>query len=348
MTLLRGPTLVGRGDESLRPKRRRSARPTTSTRRGRSPSSHAAAQPRRPQRRWRDLLAFARPLGRQFRGVAARRNVPDDWRYAPVRSKGCWHDRPPRARPRTSPRPTASAPNSTAWASSAEGRQGPGDRRTVNNVGGQAMTGTPPQPSDDAAARLKRKREDNDHRDRTLAMSIRPTSRRRKSSMPRRSAPLRIARRSWSPRGRHRQADVAGYRRRRQAVFVDSTRRARRRPRPSRLPRPRTGRRSMPSTGGDGGRRQGQRRAGPPRNIPPELLRRLRPRSRWPQYRSRLPQAGIAMSDRPRRDTGGCQCGAVRYSLRAARLGSRICHCRMCQKAFGGFFGPLVRTGRRA
>lgn len=41
--------------------------------------------------------------------------------------------------------------------------------------------------------------------------------------------------------------------------------------------------------------------------------------------------------------TGGCQCGAVRFS--AKRLGrASICHCRMCQKAFGGFFGPLVTT----
>jgi hypothetical protein len=39
--------------------------------------------------------------------------------------------------------------------------------------------------------------------------------------------------------------------------------------------------------------------------------------------------------------TGGCQCGAVRF--RADRLGRpSICHCRMCQKAFGSFFGPLV------
>ena len=39
--------------------------------------------------------------------------------------------------------------------------------------------------------------------------------------------------------------------------------------------------------------------------------------------------------------TGGCQCGAVRFSAR--RLGrASICHCRMCQKAFGSFFGPLV------
>ena len=38
---------------------------------------------------------------------------------------------------------------------------------------------------------------------------------------------------------------------------------------------------------------------------------------------------------------GGCQCGAIRFS--AERLGaSSICHCRMCQKATGGFFGPYV------
>ena len=39
--------------------------------------------------------------------------------------------------------------------------------------------------------------------------------------------------------------------------------------------------------------------------------------------------------------SGGCQCGAVRF--RAGKLGRpSICHCRMCQKAFGSFFGPLV------
>jgi hypothetical protein len=40
--------------------------------------------------------------------------------------------------------------------------------------------------------------------------------------------------------------------------------------------------------------------------------------------------------------TGGCQCGAVRYALLEEPSGPHICHCRMCQKAFGSFFAPLA------
>ena len=41
--------------------------------------------------------------------------------------------------------------------------------------------------------------------------------------------------------------------------------------------------------------------------------------------------------------TGGCQCGAIRFAVDELDLGrASICHCRMCQKAFGAFFGPLV------
>jgi hypothetical protein len=40
--------------------------------------------------------------------------------------------------------------------------------------------------------------------------------------------------------------------------------------------------------------------------------------------------------------TGGCQCGAVRFRIRGKLGRASICHCRMCQKQFGGFFGPLV------
>ncbi|MBS9719959.1 GFA family protein [Tianweitania sp. BSSL-BM11] len=40
--------------------------------------------------------------------------------------------------------------------------------------------------------------------------------------------------------------------------------------------------------------------------------------------------------------TGGCQCGAIRFRVEGALGDASICHCRMCQKAFGGFYGPLV------
>lgn len=43
--------------------------------------------------------------------------------------------------------------------------------------------------------------------------------------------------------------------------------------------------------------------------------------------------------------TGGCQCGAVRYALYAAPQDPHICHCRMCQKAFGSYFAPLTAVG---
>ncbi|WP_297580844.1 GFA family protein [Devosia sp.] len=40
--------------------------------------------------------------------------------------------------------------------------------------------------------------------------------------------------------------------------------------------------------------------------------------------------------------TGGCQCGAVRYGFTVRPRSAHICHCRMCQKAFGGFYAALV------
>jgi hypothetical protein len=40
--------------------------------------------------------------------------------------------------------------------------------------------------------------------------------------------------------------------------------------------------------------------------------------------------------------SGGCQCGAVRYKLTGPLDKASICHCRMCQKAFGNFGAPLV------
>ena len=39
--------------------------------------------------------------------------------------------------------------------------------------------------------------------------------------------------------------------------------------------------------------------------------------------------------------TGGCQCGAIRYRIDGPVFDAQICHCRMCQKAFGSYFAPL-------
>lgn len=46
--------------------------------------------------------------------------------------------------------------------------------------------------------------------------------------------------------------------------------------------------------------------------------------------------------DLDRRLTGGCQCGAIRFAIEGKLGRPSICHCRMCQKAFGNAFAPLV------
>lgn len=40
--------------------------------------------------------------------------------------------------------------------------------------------------------------------------------------------------------------------------------------------------------------------------------------------------------------TGGCQCGRIRFRALALSDNAHICHCRMCQKASGNFFGARV------
>ncbi|WP_024508824.1 GFA family protein [Bradyrhizobium sp. ARR65] len=40
--------------------------------------------------------------------------------------------------------------------------------------------------------------------------------------------------------------------------------------------------------------------------------------------------------------TGGCQCGAIRFAVKAAPLKISICHCRMCQKASGAPFASFA------
>lgn len=41
---------------------------------------------------------------------------------------------------------------------------------------------------------------------------------------------------------------------------------------------------------------------------------------------------------------GGCQCGAVRFRIRGELGRASLCHCRMCQKQFGSFFGAFVNA----
>jgi hypothetical protein len=50
----------------------------------------------------------------------------------------------------------------------------------------------------------------------------------------------------------------------------------------------------------------------------------------------------MSRDDSVRARTGGCQCGAVRYALTGPFHNPHICHCRMCQKAFGNYFAALV------
>jgi hypothetical protein len=40
--------------------------------------------------------------------------------------------------------------------------------------------------------------------------------------------------------------------------------------------------------------------------------------------------------------SGGCQCGAVRFHIDGFLGKASICHCRMCQKAFGSWGAALV------
>jgi hypothetical protein len=40
--------------------------------------------------------------------------------------------------------------------------------------------------------------------------------------------------------------------------------------------------------------------------------------------------------------TGGCQCGALRYRIDGPLGDASICHCRMCQKAYGSWGAALV------
>ncbi|MGL6210013.1 MAG: GFA family protein [Paracoccaceae bacterium] len=42
--------------------------------------------------------------------------------------------------------------------------------------------------------------------------------------------------------------------------------------------------------------------------------------------------------------TGGCQCGQLTYTIAPGPAKSVICHCRMCQRATGNAFAPLMEV----
>jgi hypothetical protein len=46
--------------------------------------------------------------------------------------------------------------------------------------------------------------------------------------------------------------------------------------------------------------------------------------------------------------TGGCQCGAARYTIAAAPLALFACHCRECQKQSASAFGMSLIVKRAA
>lgn len=46
--------------------------------------------------------------------------------------------------------------------------------------------------------------------------------------------------------------------------------------------------------------------------------------------------------------TGGCQCGRIRYTVQIDSQDAYLCHCRMCQRATGGFAASFVQVSKDA
>lgn len=46
--------------------------------------------------------------------------------------------------------------------------------------------------------------------------------------------------------------------------------------------------------------------------------------------------------------SGGCQCGNIRYRIALDRPEAYLCHCRMCQRATGGFAATFVAVENAA
>ncbi|WP_416897952.1 MAG: GFA family protein [Minwuia sp.] len=54
------------------------------------------------------------------------------------------------------------------------------------------------------------------------------------------------------------------------------------------------------------------------------------------------------IGNRPPPYEGGCACGAVRYRITAETLGSRACHCRICQQVTAAPYLAQAQFAERA
>ncbi len=52
----------------------------------------------------------------------------------------------------------------------------------------------------------------------------------------------------------------------------------------------------------------------------------------------------VPANKNPAKFNGGCQCGHLRYTIEGELGDASICHCRMCQKAFGNWGAALVNV----
>lgn len=50
----------------------------------------------------------------------------------------------------------------------------------------------------------------------------------------------------------------------------------------------------------------------------------------------------------PTQFSGGCACGAIRFTCSASPIAMVNCHCRACQKATGSAFAPVVIVSSEA
>ena len=46
--------------------------------------------------------------------------------------------------------------------------------------------------------------------------------------------------------------------------------------------------------------------------------------------------------------TGGCQCGAIRYTAKPSTYDAYYCHCTMCRRAFGNVFATFLNLPKAA